>query len=327
MPITNVASDAETLSLTITGEYQVSVDRLWQAWRDPRQLEKFWGPPTWPATFTRHDMVEGGRSEYFMTGPNGERSAGYWIFENVDEGRSFSIIDGFANEDGSPNDDLPGTRTEFRFEATDTGSRYTATTKFSDLESMEKLLEMGMVEGATQAAGQIDQILADLASFAAGQGVETTLIGETRAMFRRVIRGRVEQVWQAHNEPGLMQRWLLGPDGWSMPVCDLAREVGDTYRYEWESDDGDNRFGFEGELLESVPPTRSVTTERLIGTDGPSTTNEMTLAPVADGTLLSILVTYPTRELRSQILSTGMTDGMEASYERLDGLLAAAVNG
>jgi uncharacterized protein YndB with AHSA1/START domain len=326
MPITNVASDPETLSLTITGEYPVSVDRLWRAWHDPRQLEKFWGPPSWPATFTRHDMVAGGRSEYFMTGPNGERSAGYWIFEEVDEGRRFTIVDGFANDDGTPNDELPGTRTEFRFEATDAGSRYTATTRFSDLESMEKLLEMGMVEGATLAAGQIDSVLADLASFAAGQGVETTLIGETHAMFRRVIRGRVEKVWEAHNEPELLQRWLLGPDGWTMPVCEVAREIGETYRYEWVSDDGENRFGFEGELLESVPPLRSVTTEKLIDTDGPSTTNEMTLTPLPDGTLLSILVTYPSEDLRSQILSTGMTGGMEASYERLDTLLGAPVN-
>lgn len=326
MPITDIVSDAEALSLTITGEYQVPVDRLWQAWRDPRQLERFWGPPSWPATFTRHDMVAGGRSEYFMTGPNGEHSAGYWVFEEVDEGRGFTIVDGFANEDGSPNDDLPGTRTEFRFETTDSGSRYTAITTFSDLDSMEQLLEMGMVEGATEAAAQIDRVLADLESFAAGHGVETTLIGETRAMFRRVIRGRPEQVWKAHNEPELMQRWLLGPDGWNMPVCEIAKDVGDSYRYEWESEDGEGRFGFEGELLESIPPTRSVTTERLIDTDGPSTTNEMTLTPVSDGTLLSILVTYPSEELRGQILATGMTDGMESSYERLDALLGAPVN-
>ena len=81
MPITDVTTDPEALTLTITGEYPVPVERLWNAWADPRQLERFWGPPTWPATFTRHDMVEGGRSEYFMTGPDGTKSnyASNWV--------------------------------------------------------------------------------------------------------------------------------------------------------------------------------------------------------------------------------------------------------
>ena len=137
-PIVDITSNPEDLTLTITGEYAVSVDRLWQAWADPRQVERFWGPPTWPATFTRHDMTEGGRSEYFMTGPDGSTSGGYWVFESVDPGRGFTIVDGFANDDGTPNDDLPGTRTEFRFESTDTGSRYIAITTFNDLASRSR---------------------------------------------------------------------------------------------------------------------------------------------------------------------------------------------
>src|SRR5690606_26225497 len=108
----------------------------------------------------------------------------------------------------------------------------------------------------------------------------------------------------------LVQRWLLGPDGWSMPVCEIATEVGETYRYEWAADVGEDRFGFTGELLESAAPHRAVTTERMLGTDGPSTVNAMTLTPVAEGTLLSVVITYPTRELRDMILATGMTDGM-----------------
>ncbi|MGH7445105.1 MAG: SRPBCC domain-containing protein, partial [Longimicrobiales bacterium] len=122
-----------------------------------------------------------------------------------------------------------------------------------------------------------------------------------------------------------LQRWLLGPDGWTMPVCTVASEVGDTYRYEWEKKDGSERFGFEGELLESESPYRAVTTERMIGTEGPSTTNEMTLTAVGGGTLMTLIVTYPNAEVRDAILGTGMTDGMEQSYARLEeGVLAAA---
>jgi uncharacterized protein YndB with AHSA1/START domain len=108
-------------------------------------------------------------------------------------------------------------------------------------------------------------------------------------------------------------------------VCDVAVRVGEHYRYEWESVEGAQRFGFTGELLESAPPHRGVTTEQMIGMDGPPATNEMTLTPVEDGTLLSIVITYPSAEVRDMVLATGMTGGMEASYARLEeGVLQAA---
>jgi uncharacterized protein YndB with AHSA1/START domain len=103
-----------------------------------------------------------------------------------------------------------------------------------------------------------------------------------------------------------------------MPVCEIAHNVGDRYRFEWERIDGTQRFGFEGELLESAAPYRAVTTERMIDTDGPSVRNELTLVPVVGGTLLSFVITYPSKELRDMILATGMTTGMETSYARLE---------
>ncbi len=324
MPITSVTSDPVALTLVIVGDYAVPVERLWEAWADPRQIERFWGPPTWPATFVRHDMTVGGRSDYFMTGPEGERSGGYWIFETVDRHRGFSIRDGFSNEDGSTNEDMPSMRMDMRFESTGDGSRFTSTSTYPDLTSMERLLEMGMLEGITAALGQMDDVLDDLASFVAGLATHSRLLDDTRVRVSRVIRGTVEQVWTAHHDAALMQRWLLGPDGWTMPVCEIATTVGQSYRYEWESDDGAHRFGFEGELIDAQPPYRAVTTERMIGTDGPSTVNELTLRAVAGGTLLSIVITYPTQELRDQVLATGMTDGMETSYARLEAMLTVS---
>jgi uncharacterized protein YndB with AHSA1/START domain len=115
-----------------------------------------------------------------------------------------------------------------------------------------------------------------------------------------------------------MKRWLLGPDGWTMPVCDVATKVGDHYRYEWEQDGGGNRFGFVGELLESAAPYRAVTTEAMIGMEGEPAVNELTLTQVEDGTLMSLVITYPSAEIRDMALGTGMTDGMETSYKRLE---------
>ena len=161
MPITSLTTNDEALTLTVVGEYAVPVERLWSAYADPRQLERFWGPESWPATFTRHDMKPGGRSAYYMTGPDGEKAHGWWRFIAVEPGRSFETEDGFANEDGEPNEQMPTMRMVFRFEKTDTGSRVTSVTTFTSIESMRQLVEMGMIEGLRSAMGQLDAVLAE----------------------------------------------------------------------------------------------------------------------------------------------------------------------
>jgi uncharacterized protein YndB with AHSA1/START domain len=318
MPITSISSDAKTLTLTVIGDYPVPVERLWDAYADPRQLERFWGPEQWPAKFSRHDMAVGGMSHYWMTGPDGTESRGWWRFLAVEPNRLIEVEDGFANADGTPNTKMPSMRMRFTFEGTPKGSRFTSVTRFPSVEAMEELVKMGMVEGLKSAMGQLDGVLADLRSFAASLATGAQLLSDTQVRISRVIRGSVQDVWRAHHEPALVQRWLLGPDGWTMPVCQVARKVGESYRYEWEMLDGSQRFGFEGELLESDPPHRAVTTERMIGMDGPGTRNEMTLTAVKGGTLLSFVITYPNREMRDMILGTGMTGGMETSYARLE---------
>lgn len=318
MPITNITSDAQKLTLTVTADYPVPVTRLWEAYSDPRQLEKFWGPREWPATFLRHDMAVGGESHYVMKGPNGEASRGWWRFLAVEHQRLIEVEDGFASPDGSKDTKLPSMRMRFTFEATPKGSRFVSVTQFPNLEAMETLVKMGMMEGMKSAMGQIDEVLADLTTFAATRATHAQLLDDTHVRISRVIRGSVQQVWRAHHERALLTRWLLGPDGWTMPVCDVATKVGERYRYEWEKTGGGERFGFEGELLESTPPHRAVTTEQMIGMAGPGTRNELTLTTVPGGTLLTITITYPSKEVRDAVLATGMTEGMEQSYARLE---------
>ncbi len=327
MPITSVEKDLDALTMTVVADFAATRERLWEAYTDPRQIEKFWGPVEWPATFTRHDVFVGGRSAYTMTGPDGERSAGFWEFLAVDDGKFFEVRDGFADEDGEENPAMPSMRMTFSFEDTSDGSRLVTTTRFGSLDQLEQLLGMGMEEGMTSAMGQIDRVLADLESFAAGRGTEQQILSDTQVRMSRIIRGTVEQVWDAHHDPGLLRQWMLGPDGWTMPVCATTTEVGGAYRYEWEPEDSSGedapeRFGFEGELLEFDPPRRAVTTERMIGMNTPGNRNELTLTPTLDGTLLSIVITFPSAETRDTVLGTGMVDGMEASYARLEGLLA-----
>ena len=321
MPITAVTKDAESLTMTVVAEFAVPLRRLWDAYLDPRLLERFWGPPTYPAVFTRHDACAGGRSEYAMTGPDGDVSRGYWEWVGVDDLKGFEVRDGFANPDGTANQQMPSMRMTFAFESLADGSRMTTVTYFNSAEELEKLLGMGMEQGMTAAIGQMDAVLADLTAFAAGDGTITQVLDDTHVRISRIIRGDLDAVWRAHQEPALLRQWLLGPDGWTMPVCEVATEVGQSYRYEWEKADGSGRFGFTGRLLDRLPPQRVVTTESLIGTDGPSATNELTLTAVEGGTLLSLFITYPDAEVRDAALATGMTDGMEASYVRLESVI------
>src|SRR5690606_22252893 len=137
MPVTSVVKDPEALTMTVIADFPVSQRRLWDAYADPRQIERFWGPEQWPATFARHDMATGGRSVYTMTGPDGEQSSGYWEFLRVDAPNSFEVLNGFADADGNPNTEMPNMRMVYSFETTETGSRMTGVTYFNSADELE----------------------------------------------------------------------------------------------------------------------------------------------------------------------------------------------
>lgn len=320
MPTQSFSVDETTLTMTTVSDFPVSRERLWDAYADARQIEKFWGPPEWPATFTRHDFALGGRSEYHMTGPDGEISAGYWEVVAMDLGHSFEVVDGFREVGSGFSPDIEPMRVSYRFESVGSASRLTSVTYFPSAEVLAQMREMGMEEGTAMAMEQIEAVVSDHESFAANLPVQPQLIGDTRLRLTRVLTLPQERAWEAHFESSLLTRWLLGPDGWSMPVCEVAKELGEWFRYEWESNDGSGRFGFTGQLLEAARPYRLVTTESVIGMESSGTVNELTLTPVQRGTLITLVITYPSAEVRDYVLSTGMTDGMESSYARLERL-------
>ncbi|HEY0444170.1 MAG TPA: SRPBCC domain-containing protein [Candidatus Limnocylindrales bacterium] len=160
MTVTAVNKDTDARSLTVTAEFAAPPERVWDLWADPRQLERWWGPPTYPATFTAHDLTPGGRVEYHMTGPGGDQPHGYWDVVEADPPRSLAFRDGFATEDGTPNPDLPVVEGRVTIEAIGNGrTRMSIVTVFPSLEAMEQLIAMGMERGLTLAVGQIDAIL------------------------------------------------------------------------------------------------------------------------------------------------------------------------
>jgi uncharacterized protein YndB with AHSA1/START domain len=162
MTVTSVHKDPSALTLTLTAEFDATPERVWQLWADPRQLERWWGPPMYPATFTRHDLAVGSRVEYHMTGPSGDQPRGYWDVLEADPPRLLVFRDGFANEDGTDNGKLPRTEGRVTIEAIDGGrTQMRIESHFPTLEALEELVAMGMEEGLAQAVGQIDAILAE----------------------------------------------------------------------------------------------------------------------------------------------------------------------
>jgi uncharacterized protein YndB with AHSA1/START domain len=161
MPITRVDKDVDGPTMTVVAEYDAPVERVWQLYADPRQLERFWGPPSWPATVVDHDLSPGGRVTYFMTGPDGEKSAGYWDVLEAEAPRRFVVDDGFADDSGTPSPDMPTTRMELELtERAGGGTTMTVVSTFASTEAMEQLIGMGMEDGMREAMGQIDGILA-----------------------------------------------------------------------------------------------------------------------------------------------------------------------
>ncbi|MGA7098535.1 MAG: SRPBCC domain-containing protein [Acidimicrobiia bacterium] len=161
MTVTAVHKDPESLTMTITAEFEAPPERVWQLWADPRQLEQWWGPPTYPATVTSHELTPGGKVEYHMTGPEGDQPHGYWEVVEVNEPRSIVLHDGFANDDGTPNTDFPVMTMEVTIEDAGAGlSRMSISSIFESVEAMDQVLAMGMEEGITAAVGQIDALLA-----------------------------------------------------------------------------------------------------------------------------------------------------------------------
>ncbi len=162
MTVSAVRKDIDNLTMTLDAEFHASPERVWQLWADPRQLERWWGPPTYPATVTSHALRPGGRVEYHMTGPEGDEAHGYWEIVEADAPRRLIFRDGFANADGTPNSDLP--LNEPRVSIAEIGerrTRMTIQTIFPDAAAMEQLIAMGMEEGLNEAVGQIDAILAE----------------------------------------------------------------------------------------------------------------------------------------------------------------------
>jgi uncharacterized protein YndB with AHSA1/START domain len=161
--------------------------------------------------------------------------------------------------------------------------------------------------------------------------LEVTAPGDREVVVTRAFDARRALVWDCHTKPELVRRWMLGPDGWSMPVCEMDVRVGGKYRWRWKSDADGTEFGFFGVFREVDRPAKLVHTEgydrgdlKVEGypEDGDALVT-LTFAETGKRTLLTVTMLFPSKEARDGAVGSGMTGGMEIGYKRLDGMLAA----
>jgi uncharacterized protein YndB with AHSA1/START domain len=160
MSVTSVDKDYDSLTLTVIAEFDAPIDQIWELWSDPRKLERWWGPPRYPATFERYDLTPGGEVTYFLTGPEGDKSWGTWRVTAVDPPSSLEFTeDACADGDVAPDEDMPLHSVSVQLGERDGGTRMEMRLRFESREDMEKLVEMGTPEGLQQAIGQMDALL------------------------------------------------------------------------------------------------------------------------------------------------------------------------
>ena len=141
----------------------------------------------------------------------------------------------------------------------------------------------------------------------------------------RVFDAPRKLVWEVHTKPELVQRWLLGPDGWSMPVCEMDLRVGGKYRWVWRRDKDGTEMASGGVFQEIVAPERLVSTEQFEQPWYPGEgLNTLVLTEKDGKTTLTQTMRYESREIRDQVLKSGMESGVETSYDRLDEIFAKA---
>jgi len=158
--VVSVEKDFDSLSLTLVADFNAAVERVWQLWADPRQLERWWGPPSHPATVEKHDLAVGGEVTYFMTGPEGEISRGWWRVTAVEPPRALEFTDGFAHPDGTAKTDMPTTVVRMRLDEHEGNTRMRLRFAFQSREHMEQLERWGAFDVFPQSVGQMDALLA-----------------------------------------------------------------------------------------------------------------------------------------------------------------------
>ena len=326
-------TDAKSeFDLTITRLVDAPRALVWQAWTNPELLKKWWAPKPFTTPEAEIDVRPGGKFRTLMVGPDGTEYPGSGVFLEVVEQERIVFTD--ALEPGWRPSNHPFFTAIFTLVDENGKTRYTARAMHKNDDDRRKHEEMGFHQGWATCADQLAKLAESLkcpasdspsASPAKRSGkLKITTPTDREIVISRAFDAPRVLVWDALTKPELLKRWLFGPDGWSMTVCEIDLRVGGKYRYVWTKMPSGYEMGMGGVYREIAKPERIVSTEQF---DDPWYSGEALGTAVLterDGkTNLVTTMRYESKEVRDNVLKSPMDEGMELGYDRLEKLLAS----
>jgi uncharacterized protein YndB with AHSA1/START domain len=312
---TDAGSDRE---IVVRRTFDAPRELVYGTFTDPERVSRWWGPEGFTTATLAMDVRPGGEWRSVMWGPDGTRYPNRLRYTAVEAPARLSWVHD-EDEDGSPSFEV-----EVTFDVVEGGrTEVTLRQTHPTAEARERVVrEHGAVEGG-------NQTLARLASEVEEGGVvrgRSTIStpSDTEVRVERLFDAPRRLLWAAWTDPAHLPHWMVGPDGWTMTVCEIDLRPGGAWHFVWRREDG-SEMEMSGEYREVEAPERLVNTERW-GGDWPETVNTLVLTEESAGgpTRLAVTTAYPTREARDAALGTGMTGGMDLSFGRLDAHLEAA---
>jgi uncharacterized protein YndB with AHSA1/START domain len=301
--------------IVVRRTFDAAPEVVFDAFTDPEGIVRWWGPSGFTTTTEEMDVRPGGVWRQAMWGPDGTRYPNRLRYTAVERPRRLAWIHD-EDAEGSPAFDV-----EVRFEA-EPGGRTAVTLRQTHptVEARDRVVrEHGAIEGGKQTLTRLAALVETGDPAEAGTVVDAPSDTELRVV--RWFDAPRERLWEAWTRPEHLRQWMVGPDGWVMERCDVDLRAGGSWRFEWRKDDGAEMILW-GRYREVSAPGRLVHTENWVG-DWPETLNTLTLTGSAGRTRMELITEYPSRADRDAALGTGMTGGMELSFQRLDRRLEA----
>lgn len=319
----------ETKTVSITKQLDAPLELVWDAYTKPEYLDQWWAPKPFSSRTKHMNFAVGGRRFYAMVSPEGQERWVMQQFRSITPKSHFSLFNAFADAD--ENLELPGSDWDMNFSEQDGKTTVHASIYNESLERLERMIEMGFQSGVAAQLENLDELLANLSGGGTKKmkPAEVSTPSDREVLVKRSFDAPVALVWRAYTEPDLMRRWLTAMPGWTMPVCEMTTDVGGKYRWRWRHEENGQEFGFAGEMLEVDLHSRIMHTQAFDpGNLGESMGGEPSIITVtfdeSNGiTNVATSIKFASKADRDAAVSTGMTDGMEMSYQSLDALLGS----
>jgi uncharacterized protein YndB with AHSA1/START domain len=310
--------------IVITRVFDAPRSLVFKAWTDPKHVAQWWGPKGFTTRVTELDLHPGGKWRYVMIGPDGTEYPAKGVFYEIVPLEQIVTSDEFDQGfEKVVNADLPrGIVMTAIFEDLAGKTKLTLRIMHESAEERRKHEEMGVIAGWNSSFECLDEHLVQMVEHKSAS-LTLTLPSEREIVMTRVFDAPRRLVFDAWTKPEHLPHWMTGPEGWTMPVCEIDLSLGGAWHFVWRDPDG-TEMEMRGVYKEITPPERLVSTESW-GNDWPETLNTLILSEEDGKTTMTNIMLYPSQEARDAALRTGMKEGTAESCDRLDRYLRTMV--